>query len=47
MGEERRESREGEGERRGENGGCGPGRGRGVGLFYLGPWAEPWALKKF
>ena len=33
----------GRGEER--EGGCVPGRGRGGGLFYLGLWAEPWALK--
>ena len=54
VGKERREIREGEGgcgAGRGGRGderrerGCGPGRERGGGLFYLGPWAELWALK--
>ena len=26
-------------------GGCEPGRGRRADLFYLDPWAEPWALR--
>ena len=34
----------GEGERRRERGGAGR-EGKGGGLFYLGPWAELWALK--
>ena len=46
VGEERRESREGEGERRGEERKGGGGGGGGV-LFYLVLWAEPWALKNF
>ena len=42
---------EGEGEggggarREERKGGCEPGRGRGADLFYLDPWAEPWALR--
>ena len=56
-GEERRERGEGGGGvgaerggggKGGEGGGVESGRGgRGVGLFYLGPWIEPWALKFF